>query len=297
MSILPLIQSDEAYVQVYEETGIWLPAMKAICQRHGLDASQLVRTDLGSHIVFRTGDIIIKLFFHLWPEDYEAEQATLSHLQGLPTPRIVAQGWLEEWPYLLITAVSGTPALHLWPSLTLAQKSDVVTQLGQLMHTLHSHPPLPVLKNDWEKFIGEQIAKGAERHSKDPAWQGWVAARLSAFEQPPFTPVLLSADITEDHLLLMEENGCYRISGFIDFGDATMGHPYYDFIAPLSFYTFGTPMLTKQLFDAYGLALTPEVKEQITTYCLLHQFATLNDFLARHPVVDGQEFQRALWGG
>lgn len=296
MPILPTIQSDDAYKQVYQDTDLWLPAMTQICHRHHLDATQLHRTTLGSHIVFRTGNLIIKLFFHLWLEDYEAEAIVLAHLRDLPTPQIVAQGWLEDWPYLIITAVPGTPALELWPTLTFAQKEDIVTQLGQLMRRLHEHPPLPALATDWDAFLAERIANSPTHHRVAEPWQSWIQKRLASFRQLSFTPVLLSADITEDHVLLSEENGRYQITGFIDFGDAKMGHPYYDFIAPFAFYTFGYPKLTEALVSAYGLKTTPEVQEAMTTYCLLHEFGGLADFLERYPVQNEAEFIKALWG-
>ena len=81
---------------------------------------------------------------------------------------------------------------------------------------------------------------------------------VDGFSEPPFVPALINADITEDHVLLAERDGCWGISGLIDFGNAMMGHPYYDFAAPLAFYTFGRPSLSRTLVEAYGLELTDE---------------------------------------
>ena len=41
--ILPEIKSEPEYVAVYADTDTWLPAMRAICDRHGLDAGDLRR--------------------------------------------------------------------------------------------------------------------------------------------------------------------------------------------------------------------------------------------------------------
>lgn len=66
--------------------------------------------------------------------------------------------------------------------------------------------------------------------------------------------------------------------------------------APLAFYTFGHPELSRVLLEAYGLELTPDVAGELTTWCLLHEFGRLRDFLERCPVADGPAFHRALWG-
>jgi hypothetical protein len=75
-----------------------------------------------------------------------------------------------------------------------------------------------------------------------------------------------------------------------------MGHPSYEFIAPLAFYCFGDPPASRALLEGYGLDLTPEVADRLTTYCLLHKFGRIGVFLARHPAADGAAFHRALWG-
>ena len=75
-----------------------------------------------------------------------------------------------------------------------------------------------------------------------------------------------------------------------------MGHPHYEFVAPLCFYTFGQPKLSRVLVEAYGLRLTAERADRLTTYCLLHEFGRLKDFLRRYPAKDGPGFHRALWG-
>ena len=296
-TILPHITSRQDYARVYTDAATWLPAVRAICGRHGLDASGLQRQTFGTHVVYRTGARIVKLFCPFWEDDFPAEQASLRHLHGLPAPELVAEGDIESWPYLVLTVVPGAPALDVWDSLDTKQKTGLVAQLGEIMRQIHDHPPVPELATDWNALLAERIAQSDAHHAEagDP-WRAWVRERLTGFSEPPFEPVLLNADLTEDHLLLSEQNGTWRITGLIDFGDATMGHPHYEFIAPLSFYTFGQPALSRTLVEAYGLRLTADLAERLTTYGLLHKYARLVDFLERHPVPDGAGFRRALWG-
>ena len=294
--ILPTIRSRKDYLQAYTEEAVWLPAMRTLCQRHGRRAGSLRRMTLGSHVVFCADDVIIKLFCPLWSEDFKSERACLAHIRGLSVPQLIAEGELEGWPYLLITVVPGIPAGELWDKLDRAQQQGIVTELGQIMSTLHALPTVPELDDDWAGFIQARIDGADQHHAADEPFRGWIRQRLARFREPPFPHVLLSADITEDHLLLSERAGRWRITGFIDFGDARMGHPYYEFIAPLAFYTIGKPELSRMLVEAYGLELTAELADDLTSYCLLHEFGRLAHFLERFAAEDGPAFHRALWG-
>jgi aminoglycoside phosphotransferase (APT) family kinase protein len=84
--------------------------------------------------------------------------------------------------------------------------------------------------------------------------------------------------------------------GLIDFGDARLGDPLYEFVAPLAFYCFGQPEMSRALLRGYGLEATAATCAQLTTFCLLHEFGRVPDFLDRHAVVDGPGFEQALWG-
>lgn len=295
-NLLPPIRSEQDYRRVYADESIWLPAMRALCQRHGLDPDRLQRMGLGTHVAFRSGDRIIKLFAGPWAEDYTSESACLKHITGLPVPELMAEGELEDWPYIVMGAVPGTPAVEVWEELALEDKRGVVAELGRIMATLHALPPLPGLGGDWNVFLQERLQNAEEHHDAPPPWRAWINRRLDGFAPTPRAHVLLSADITEDHLLLSEENGRWRVSGFIDFGDARMGHPFYEFIAPLAFYTVGTPELSRLLVESYGLDFSADLAEELTTWCLLHEFGRLRDFTDKAGIESPEELCRALWG-
>jgi len=294
--LLPSIRSEEDYRQVYSDTAIWLPAMKAIAARHGLEGSELRRATLGTNVVFRTQRHILKLFSGLWRKDYIAEYEALRHVQGLPTPQIVAVGELEGWPYLVLTVVPGIPAQAVWGHLDQSSQAGIIETLGGMLGQLHAHSPVAALATDWPAFLGDRLATWEDHHQVEGQWRGWIEARVSGFAEPPFSPVLLNADITEDHLLLSERGGRWEVTGLIDFGDAKMGHPYYEFAAPFAFYTFGCPRLSRLLVESYGLSLSAEVMDRMTTYCLLHEYGRLGQFLSRHRVEDGEGFLKGLWG-
>jgi len=295
--LLPSVHAKRDYLAVYRDDGPWLPALRCICDRHGLPAAGLARQALGTHVVFRTTDRIVKLMCPLYLDRHDAEGIVLRRLRGLPSPELVAQGELEGWPYLVMTIVDGTPAAEVWPALTHAEKASIVPQVGDLMRRLHAQAPIAELAIDWNRFLEERIRIAGEHHGVSGEWAGWLQRRLEGFAEGPFAPVLLHADITLDHLLLERRGGAWTVTGLIDFGDAMMGDPGYDFTAPLIGLAAGDAGLTRRLVESYGWRPDREVRERLLTWCLLHRYARLSDITERIRVGHPDELFIAFWGG
>lgn len=333
--MLPLIQSLNDYRKIYADSALWLPTVREIAARCNLP-EPLARQPLGTHIVFRSGDAFtIKIFCPLFPQDYVSEKTALTHIRNLPVPSVIHSGAIDGWPWLVMKRLPGVPAVKVWPSLPEKTKRDVIGQVGRWMRELHRTPPPPGMAGTWEAFIRERLQNAETHHGMPEPWRSWIREQLHDFEEPPMPHVLLHADITADHILLQRKEGgdrdpempetgvefsreidpghrndspggvspqvdpsaCIWIpTGIIDFGDARIGHPFYEFVAPLAFYTFGTPKGSMTLLEAYGLVPSPGLFRSLTHYCLLHEFGTIRSFLDTFPARTPAEFIRALWG-
>lgn len=294
MMLPPIISKADLY-RVYGDSQAWLPAMNQIAARHGL-SGEPQRQTLGSNIVYRFGDLIVKLFPPAGKEDFHTEKVALAFIHGLTTPEIVAEGEIEGWPYFIATRLDGVPVRQVWHSLHWEQKREFMVQLGEIMRVLYDSGIPKDLRDDWETFLSQRLAGAENHHNMAEPWRSWIVEQLTDFREPPLQKVLLHGDLTPDHLLLTEEDGKWSISGLIDFGDARVGHPYYDFAIPLLDYVYGEPRLSGVLFDAYGLTQTREVLDSLTKYCLLHEFATLDDHLERFPAESPAHLYKLLWG-
>jgi hygromycin-B 7''-O-kinase len=293
--LIPRVTSVEQYRAIYADARTWQPAMRAIAARHRLSGAP-DRQMLGTHVVFAFGGRIVKLFCPLWLHDYDAEKVTLQHVRGLPTPEIVAEGMLDGWPYLVLSRVEGVPAVTVWPRLSPPERARVVRQSGAFLRALHDHPLPEGLPADWDAFLQARLAQADGHHDAPEPWRSWIRDQLAGFREPPLAPVLLNGDLTDDHVLLARRGDAWHLEGVIDFGDARVGHPYYDLIAPLACFAFGQPALARALVEGYGMAPTPDVRDTLTRFCLLHEFGRLGDFLARYPVSRPEAFAAALWG-
>lgn len=293
--MLPNISSLEEYRRLYPDTQVWLPAMREIALRHSLPGEPH-REALGSNVVYGFGEFVVKLFSPLWPDGFTAEKTALAQLPHLPVPDIVAEGELAGWPYLVLSRLAGIPAGSVWRSLSFMEREHIVRQLGELMRALHDHPVPADMPLTWGAFIRKRLARVEEHHNMPDPWPRWIREQLKDFQEPPMRWVLLNGDLTEDHVLLAQDAGMWRISGLIDFGDARVGHPYYDFIAPLAYYTYGEPELSTVLLESYGLTPSGAVCDDLIKYCLLHEFGRLSHFLKRYPVDTPEHFYQAMWG-
>ena len=310
--MLPEIQSLDDYRRVYRREEAWLPAMRWICQRHGLDEASLRLAPPGSHVVFWVEeDWLIKLFTPLFGDDAPKETLLLRALAAqtdFNVPRIRAQGVLEGWPYLALSRLPGEPLETLWGRLSPAEKEQIAASLGRLMAALHRTPTagLEALHVDWAAFLAQQMATCLERQAAagaPPAWLAEMAAFLGdlpALFEPGFQPVLLNADLNPEHLFCEETPQGWQITGVIDFGDAMLGHPCYEFVAP-GFITRRAPALRRAMLLSYGYApqaLDASLSRRLMAYTLLHRFASLPDWLGlfeEDTPADLEEMQEALW--
>ena len=124
---------------------------------------------------------------------------------------------------------------------------------------------------------------------------------LPALFEPGFQPVLLNADVTDEHILVSERGGRWELTGFIDFGDAMLGHPFYDFVAPGCCITHGSPRLQRAMLLAYGFSedqLDATLAAQLMAYTLVHRFANiphLVKLLDSQQPTSLQDLKRGLW--
>src|SRR5207237_8230728 len=75
------------------------------------------------------------------------------------------------------------------------------------------------------------------------------AAELIPLDAPP---VILTGEYIPENFLLSCENGGWRLSGLIDFGDVLTGWGEYDLLGPSAFVTAGRPQRVRALFGGFG---------------------------------------------
>ena len=106
----------------------------------------------------------------------------------------------------------------------------------------------------------------------------------------------VNCDLTGDHILLMEKDGRWRLSGVIDFGDAMVAPPLFEFAVPLLCLCEGKPALARALVEEYGERLTKALTEEIMSYLFLHAFINLQWIQeVTHATTPGSLMEN-IWG-
>jgi hygromycin-B 7''-O-kinase len=183
-----------------------------------------------------------------------------------------------------MTRLEGRPLSEVAATMSVEDKTAVARDLGGLMRAMHDAeaPSGSRLALDWARFVDAQAQSAPVRHAEGApaAWlqaiPGWLGSVLP--ELTRFRPTLISADLHAEHVLVAERAGRTSLVGVLDFGDALIGDPAYDFVTPLAFIVRGRAPLMSALLDGYGVPAgdrTPELRRRFTAYELLHRHAQL----------------------
>lgn len=295
--LLPDIRCEDDYRPHRWNAASWRPALRAICERHDLDPDGFARATDGTQVVWLSERVVIKLFVRIWAADVDRERAGLRAVEGsgLRVPRLLGEGELEGWPYLLLERLPGAQLKAVWTTLAPAEREDLAEQTGALLARLHRVPLErcgPPLVHDWSTFVAERLERVVAhhaRHGAEPRWLEEVDAFLRAAPRRAVTPVLLHADVTHDHLLVAREGGRWRVTALIDWADAMTGDPLYELAVPSTMLPGSGPALLR----GYGVDVDPDL---LMFALLIHRWGDLASALRRAPAADLRDLRRSLWG-
>jgi hygromycin-B 7''-O-kinase len=311
---LPDVHTLEEYRAIYRDESIWRPAIDAIRQRHGLCAEPCRRAPDGSHLVYYVGPAaVIKLFVPLFDADFPAERLVARHLDGVlgvETPSILHQGEIEGWNYLIMTRLPGRPVGEIWSDIPPQDRRAIARTVGEMIARLHALPVegLGELAVDWPEFLAGQIATAAERQRGEATPEDLVA-QIPAFLESTaeglaerVEPVLLLADITAEHVLVSQIGEAWTVVGYVDFGDAFLGHPDYELVAPGLEIGRGDRELLRALLLGAGHSeseLNNDFGRRLMAFTLIHRYVKLHDILRIIPGARRaqglEELARVLW--
>ncbi len=310
--LLPAVPDEKAFEALRGDALPWLPAIRTICARHGLSAEQAFAERTGSNVVFQVErGPWIKLFPPLWPGDHLRERTGLlaaRAVEGLAIPQLLHEGEVEGWPYVVLSHIPGRPIGLVWPSLVETVRVDLARQLGALLKRFHTEVEVAScapIHEDWPAYARalrtDAVARQAS-YGLDPAWVSDLERFVAAL--PPMDagrPVVLHADVTDQHVFIQEDGGRWSVTGLIDFGDTMIGDAEYEFAAPLVFLTQGQPAVQRALLEGYGhpsASLTPGLGRRLAAWALLHRWGRIPSygrFAAGPPARHLDDLVASIW--
>eukprot|EP01006_Ploeotia_vitrea_P030678 TRINITY_DN63046_c0_g1_i1.p1 TRINITY_DN63046_c0_g1~~TRINITY_DN63046_c0_g1_i1.p1 ORF type:complete len:374 (-),score=36.41 TRINITY_DN63046_c0_g1_i1:650-1771(-) len=159
----------------------------------------------------------------------------------------------ETWNYIVMQFLPGQAIRELYDSLTEEDMGKLGKMLGQVILRFHA-VPLSGSKvfadgklekwHDWVRDIKKNydyelnlaleeqgIAMKVELQESLKKFVSQLEPTVGTLDDPPKPVCLVHGDITEDHLLIVKTESEYSIGGIIDFADAIVGPPWYEFVA------------------------------------------------------------------
>ena len=284
---LPAFIDYESFHPFRADPAQWLPIAHDIARSHGLACTAPHVFATGTNLVLALDEkLILKIFPPFLRGQFVSERSTLAQLHGklrIAIPEIIVEDERDEWPYLVITRLSGVLGADAWPALPERTKEYVLAEIGETIAQVQRVPagPLARIEPGWDVFMRGQIEGCRARHERFGLPQKFLdgvdellrdAADLIAMDGPP---VILTGEYIPENFLLSRDGAGWRLSGLIDFGDVMTGRGEYDLLGPSALMAGGMPRRVKSLFAGYGYAasdITPDLKRRLMALMLLHRF-------------------------
>lgn len=295
-SLLPIIDTPEAYELSPRDEETYLRAIESIVLRHGLPSDSLRKYPIGSTIVFAVGDThVVKLFEPIFVEAARTEHAVLTHLQerlSIQTPSVHAFGEIEGWRYIIMGQLRGSSLVDCWEDIPPAERLSLFRSLGKATRELHSLPPLRLPGPEWSSFIFARAERCVEQQGADGLSEHWLE-QIPAFldsqdlqAAADAQQVLLHTEIMREHVLVEPGPDGWLLSGLLDFEPARLGAAEYELASAGVFLAAAEPDLLRSFLYGYGYRdadLTEQLQERILLYTLLHRYSKLRWYLERLP--------------
>ena len=294
--LLPTIRDWPDWSAVFTDSGVWRPAIErlwaadpALAAQTGVAQVETVVAGYpGTCAVFIVNQMaVIKLFPPLVAGDYARERAVYRLLDGrLPEmPRLLAGGVLRDridWPYLVTSYLPGAAWREARADMPAAQRLAVARTLGERVRRVHETPIRPGLgwppDDAWPRFVAARLAEVAAELRARAALPERVVAEaeglLRGVDWFARRSRLLHADLTEDHALVRERDGAWALSGLIDWADAEVGDPGYEWVALYFGFCGGDAALFRAFVAGYdsGDEVGLPDRRRLLAYTLLHRF-------------------------
>ena len=281
---------------MFTDAALWEPVVRRICQRHGFPAGAVKAGFPGTCAVFVVDEqVVVKLYPPMLPQDFLREREVYQTLQHLYLPPLLGDGVYAdriEWPYLLLGFRSGQPIREVFDELAPAQRVALGRELGTALRQLHAAPlaglrHFDVSPEAWQQRMREYAAANLAALRSAGFLASAVVDKLANVlarwdgERPSHLH-LINADLTEDHLLLRQKAGQWHISALIDWADAEVGTPAYDWIPLWYSLCRRDAAFFRATLHAYDptLRLNAVFRRQMFVYTFLHRFgAGIVDYL------------------
>lgn len=294
MLSLPHARSEGELAELRARPNAWRPA--ALDLLRALGRTDVEVSDLGgSNLVLAVGDAeVLKLAPPVFAGPLAIEAETLRALESFACPggaspcaipKVLASGGFQGWSYILMSRLPGAPILRP-QALGEIELCSVARAAGGWLAALHDQPVRRLESvPPWRAYLERNIPGAVTRQARWGAPHALVAEMRARIERLDIDgasaapQVLLHADLHEQNVLV---DARVKLTGVVDFADATMGDPLFDLVTPALLIGRGRRNVVRALFDGYGTRHIEKMTDPIdrlVDYAILHPFNDLTRIL------------------
>lgn len=324
--LLPVVYDWADWSSIYTNVALWRPVIERIMARDETVASVGVKwppVDVvpgfpGTCAVFAVDKAaVFKIFPPMVARDFDRERSVyrLLHDHVPYRPVLLAHGILPdriEWPYLVTSFIPGEAWRDVRNVVPRAQALAVMRELGRTVRGVHD-TPLPEngswpSSRAWDHFIDLRLPRiGTDLRGQTSLPEPVIAEIERLVENTNWhttLPCLVHADLTEDHLLLGNTGGRWAMAGLIDWADAEVCDPLYDWVALWFSICRRDAGLLVAFQEGYGgpNAFDAVPIERLAAFTFLHRFAAniVSEILTpveQRAILSLELLLRRLYGG
>lgn len=262
----------------------WMPVLEHLQETYQLPHGNWEKIPLGANALFGlSDDVIVKLVPPNWKRQGDKEILVAPLLEGklsLQTPRLIASGEIDSWVFIISSRLHGTLLADIWPTLALEEKRIIMQQTGQLLRELGDvkFSADIAIRVDWSSYVRELIADCMARHKRRKMPEVLLNQVMPYIDAAgDFAKAgelrFIHMDIHPWNLMAKQEQGQWKLSGLLDFGDAIVGNSdRLEILTPMIFMAQGEPVLLETLLQSYGEMgdiSAAELQRQLTAYMLI----------------------------
>ena len=319
--LLPPIDTWKQWASSFNDVRLWRPLVDAICAREGIAYREIEAPESSTNAVFILDRrVAIKIYSPFWTE-FPFERGLMELLarnERVPVPAIRAAGVFRDrtdWRYLAVQFCTGRPLDELQPELTRHAVLEAAAETGRIVRRLHAIDPEPLAAIDkgesWDtllhrrrrQVLPELVDRGLIVPGIVPELTTLLDEALAASSTAP--RVVVHGDLNAEHLLLDGRGGRWTVSALIDFGDARIGVPDYEWMPLWLGLCNRDAGMMRAILHTYDPALLQDGRlgRRIAAWTLLHDFGTdaIAELLASVeepcPVTSLATLQALVWPG
>jgi len=284
----------EAYTIHFTNPEFGVQLARQVATQHGFNFVPMRKTE-GSSLVFTLGsELLLKITPPFFDDSIEAEIAATKVIADqlpFPIPKIVNEGPIGTWKYIVTQAVPGQQAKYVFKTLSPENLKTFASDIGHVIKAFSKIESKGFERSfgPWETYLDNRLKNKRSIHIERGNSVEWVDKICDFLDR--YAPIisslgpskLIHADLNHEHLMLNKVNSEWRVSGVIDLADAMNAPIELEFVLPILCFFRGKADLQRHLLFSAGYEPPFKMSEYSN---VMMAFALQNRFMAFHDWFD-----------